>query len=87
MILSGIPDPLRQLPDMHAILDVAEVLMTESMSKDELEAWWRKAYRQSRPAITPSGTAPEERPDPPGFDVEDQQVSFAAFQKMAAGFE
>nr|WP_280499006.1 hypothetical protein [Nocardia cyriacigeorgica] len=70
---------------MHAVLDVAEVLMTESMSKDEIESFYRRVYRPDRPVV--SRSAPEEAPDPAGFDVESQRESFSAFAKMARGFE
>lgn len=84
MILAGIPDPLRQLPDLTAILDVTEILLTEHMNPEQLDALYRKLYRPEPGTVT---TAPEAAPDPVGFDPEEQQSSFAAFARMSAGME
>lgn len=87
MILAGIPDPLRQLPDMAAILDVTEILITEHMSPEKLEDFNRKLYRPEPGTTRRAGTDPEATPDPVGFEVDEQQDSFAAFAKLASGLE
>lgn len=71
---------------MHAILDVAEVILTEHMTQQQLDDYYRRTYHP-RPATRDATGRPEERPDPAGFEVEEQQDSFAAFAKMASGFE
>lgn len=71
---------------MHAILDVAEVVLTENMDSKQLDAHNRKYYHAPLVRAVGSGK-PEDRPDPAGFEVEDQQDSFSAFQKFAGGLE
>lgn len=81
MMRAGIKDPLRELPDMHAILDFVEVLWTEHMDAEQLEKFTRDMYRE--PTIdTASG---ELVAAPPGFEAEDELASFDAFAKMAGG--
>lgn len=36
LAMAGVPDPLRQLPSMHALLDVTEMLLMEGC-KDQAE--------------------------------------------------
>nr|WP_280248796.1 hypothetical protein [Nocardia abscessus] len=67
-------------------MDVAEVLLTEHMSAEQLNDYYRRTYHGPKGRVAATGK-PEERPDPAGFDVESQADSFAAFAKMAAGFE
>ncbi len=71
MILAGIPDPLRQLPDLHAFLDVTEMLLTESMDKKQIDQFNMRMYR------------PEPGRKPEGFSREEQLSSFDAFDAMA----
>lgn len=74
LILSGIPDPLRQLPDMHAILDVVEVILLDSAhTREDRDRLNTTLYRPSLEDDTP----------PPGFEVAEQQASFAAFAALA----
>nr|WP_280420631.1 hypothetical protein [Nocardia carnea] len=81
--MAGIADPLRQLPDVHAILDVAEVLITENMDSKQLDEYNRQMYHSARVV----SRDPAEAPDPEGFDVATEQASFSNFAKMAAAFE
>nr|WP_229434754.1 hypothetical protein [Nocardia farcinica]UEX21238.1 hypothetical protein LMJ57_19755 [Nocardia farcinica] len=73
LILAGIPDPLRMLPDMHAVLDVVEVMLTEHADAKALERLKQILYRPDLEDDTP----------PPGFEVEEQQQSFKAFAAFA----
>lgn len=88
MILSGIPDPLRQLPDMHALLDVAEVLITEHMTAEQLSQYYRDTYPPARGDWARPGAVGDDGEvltPPPGFDAEDEMAAFDAFSKMAGG--
>lgn len=50
--MAGIADPLRQLPDLYALIDVTEHMLLESMEKDsDRESYWLKMYRP-RPGLT-----------------------------------
>lgn len=73
LILAGIADPLRTLPDLHALLDVAESLISEGMDKAELDKFHAGLYM---PAL---GTVPE------GFADDDLDDAFAAFEAAATG--
>lgn len=77
--MAGIPDPLRSLPDMHAVLDVVEVLLTENMTADERDSYYRRTYVETRVVATD--------PVPAGFSVADQQNAFKAFAAFAGGVE
>lgn len=77
MILSGIPDPLRQLPDMHAVLDVAEAIWTEHMDDKQYAQFCRDLYRQE--SFTPDGDLVE---IPAGFEPDDEMASFDAFAAL-----
>ncbi|MDE1675136.1 hypothetical protein PWJ90_36645 [Nocardia gipuzkoensis] len=66
-------------------MDVTEVLLTEHMTPEKLDAFYRKLYGPQPGTVRTVDV--EATPDPPGFEVEEQQDSFAAFAKMAAGFE
>lgn len=72
------------LPDMSAILDVAEVIATEHMDSEQLADWNRALYPPD-PVARP-GTLAEDGTvlvPPPGFDAEDEMAGFEAFAKMA----
>ena len=69
LIMAGIADPLRQLPDMHAILDVAEFILTEHMDQNQLDRYNSDMYR---PALTDNFV-------PAGFDQASQMAAFTAF--------
>lgn len=89
LILAGITDPLRQLTDMHALLDVAEVIMTEQADRKALTEHNRRVYggvAAPRPAAArPRAAAidPADMPDPPGFSAAEQRASWAAFHRHA----
>lgn len=87
--MSGIPDPLRQLPDMHAVLDVAEAILTEPMTGDELSSYYRDMYAFSAPVSSAASAADASAAevDPPGFTAAEQQASFDAFKAFAGGME
>lgn len=43
--MKGIPDPLRQLPDFHALLDAVEPMILESYEKQEQrDFYFQKNY-------------------------------------------
>ncbi|BCK58387.1 DUF7240 domain-containing protein [Nocardia wallacei] len=72
LILAGIPDPLRQLPDMHALLDVTEVLITQHMTQEQLDRYNNSMYR---PETTAEGTLVAA---PRGFEPDEQLSAFDA---------
>nr|WP_280187045.1 MULTISPECIES: hypothetical protein [Nocardia] len=67
-------------------MDVAEVLLTEHMTQQQLNDYYRRTYHGPKGRVAATGK-PEERPDPAGFDVESQADSFAAFAKAVGGLE
>jgi hypothetical protein len=74
LILAGIPDPLRQLPDIHAILDVVEVMLMENQDKAQREKLLDGLYM------------PDLEDKPSGFEEEDTEDAFAAFAAVAGDF-
>ena len=70
---------MRDLPSLHALLDVIEVMWTEHMTTEEWHKFNRHLYDR-----TPAVVGVDD-PDPPGFSVEEQQASFAAFNAFAGG--
>lgn len=60
LIDKGIPDPLRSIPSLTALLDVVEVMILDSMEKKEREKFLRDLYR---PETTTDPAAP-----PPGWE-------------------
>ncbi|WP_280332010.1 DUF7240 domain-containing protein [Nocardia wallacei] len=79
LILAGIPDPLRQLPDMHAILDVAEVLITQHMTQEQLDRHNNALYRPETTAEGMPVVAPR------GFEVDEQLSAFDAAMAAFGG--
>ncbi|WP_428847273.1 DUF7240 domain-containing protein [Rhodococcus ruber] len=75
LILAGIADPLRQLPDLHALLDVVEAVAGESMTRDELGQFHFQLYR------------PDPSEKPVGFEEDEQLDAFAAFEAVAGGLK
>ena len=78
LMLAGIADPLNDLPDLHALLDVAEVLMLESLDEKDRDKLLNQLYA---PDFTPNGDG--YKAAPAGFDEEDQMASFDAFAAVA----
>lgn len=75
LILAGIADPLRQLPDLHALLDVIEAMAVESKTQDEIGQFHFALYR------------PDPSEKPVGFDEGEQLDAFAAFEAVAGGLK
>lgn len=70
LMLAGMADPLRQLPDIHALLDITENVIMEGKANeggDALERWLFQTYK------------PEVGQKPQGFEEEDQLAAFDAF--------
>ncbi len=78
MMRAGIKDPLRELPDMHAILDFVEVLWTEHMSAEQLAEFNRELYR-----VNTLNSEGELIAIPAGFERDDELAGFDAFSAMA----
>lgn len=70
--MAGITDPLQQL-DLHALLDVVEMLIEETLDKEGLEKLRRDLYRPEAGA-----------PDPAGFTPKEELAGFAAFRASLA---
>lgn len=75
LILAGIPDPLRQLPDLHALLDLVEAMALESMTAEDRGKFHFQLYR------------PDPSEKPVGFEEEEQLDAFAAFEAVAGGLK
>lgn len=60
---------------MHALLDVAELMLTEHMDSKELDKFQFKLYR---PSLTSTAR-------PRGFEPERQAESFAGLEAMLGG--
>lgn len=68
--MAGIADPLRQLPDLFALLDVTEHMLLESMESDnDRESYWLKMYRP-RTDVPGTGRLPK------GWSAEDEMAAF-----------
>lgn len=70
LMLAGVADPLRQLPDLHAVLDIAENVILEGKANEGGDALQRYLFQTYKPEI---GEKPQ------GFDDEDQLAAFDAF--------
>lgn len=58
LIDKGIPDPLRALPSLTALLDVVEIMILDSMEKDEdRQRFLRDLYRRDNMLDPPPGWA------------------------------
>jgi len=58
LIQKGIPDPLRQIPSMNALLDTVEAMLMESAAsqgEDEAKKLERQLYPPPAPGEKPSG--------------------------------
>lgn len=75
LILSGIADPLTMLPDMHAILDVTEALITENMESAKVDELHFQLYQ------------PELGDNPEDFDEDAQMAAFEAFEAAMGKIE
>lgn len=61
LIEKGIPDPLRMLPSLTALLDVVEVMVLDSFEKQEdRDKWQRDLYRED--------TTVDAATPPPGWE-------------------
>lgn len=68
LIRAGIADPLTQLPDMHAVLDLTEDLISEGKKPADLESWQFMLYR------------PDPNAAPESFSEDEQMAAFGAFE-------
>ena len=68
--MKGIPDPLRQLPTLYALIDVAEAMILEGMDKQEdQERYWLRTYTPP-PGYSATGELPR------GWSREDEMAAF-----------
>lgn len=72
LALAGVTDPLRQLPDLHALLDAVEALLLEHADADAVNKHMTALYR------------PDPSEKPRNFTADDQLDAFAAFEAAAA---
>lgn len=70
LMLAGVADPLRQLPDLHAVLDIAENVILEGKANEGGDALQRYLFQTYKPEM---GETPR------GFEEEDQLSAFDAF--------
>lgn len=73
LIRSGIADPLTALPDMHAVLDVVEDILSENRPEKDLVSLHMTLYR------------PE--PGEQVFDVAETDPSFDAFMEAVGDLQ
>ena len=66
---------MRELPDLHAVLDVVEASATESMSNEERAKFNFQMYR------------PDPNEKPVEFEEDEQLDAFAAFESVAGGLK
>jgi hypothetical protein len=70
--MAGIADPLRDLPDLYALIDVTEHMLLESMEADkDREQYWLKMYRPQPGLAKASGGGV-----PRGWSAEDEMAAF-----------
>lgn len=67
LALAGLHDPLRQLPSLHAALDVIEQMATENADEKHLDSLYASLYR------------PDPHDQQEGFDAGEMEDSFDAF--------
>lgn len=70
LMMSGMTDPLAQLPDLHAVLDIAEAFIIESKANEGGDAVQRFLFDLYKP---------DTGEEPDGFDGDDQMAAFDAF--------
>lgn len=72
LVTGGVPDPLRQLPTMYALLDAVEAMVLESHQDErERDRYWRRMY------APPPGTRETGRL-PRGWDRDSELAGFDA---------
>ena len=73
LIMAGITNPLRDLPDMYALIDVTEQMLLESFKEErDRERYWITTYKP----IKGQSMAKDELP--PGWSAEDEMADFDA---------
>lgn len=69
MIMAGVPDPLRQLPTMHALLNVVEQMLLDGCEKEsDRQEMIRRLYRPTSDDEVPAG-----------FSVQEQRATMDGF--------
>lgn len=69
--MAGIPDPLRQFPTLFALLDAVEIMVLDSMEKEEeRQRYFIRAY------TPPPGWAEATGELPPGWSPEEEMEGF-----------
>lgn len=79
LALGGIANPLLELPDIHALLDITEVMLTEHMDARDRDGYMISMYRPTPGRL--KAVAPQ------GFSDDEQQVSFDAAMKALENVE
>ena len=71
--MAGIPDPLRQLPTLYSLLDAVEIMILDSMEKqEERDLYFTRTY------APPAGTPMTAATLPKGWSAEDEMEAFNA---------
>ncbi|QFG11182.1 hypothetical protein PBI_CLOVERMINNIE_35 [Gordonia phage CloverMinnie] len=83
--MAGLPRPLEQLNSLHALLDLTEAAVMESMSGDKdadknRRAFLDKLYAPEK-GVRLEGTG--HKPAPAGFDEDAMEAAFDAFSATA----
>lgn len=74
LVMSGVTDPLRGLPNVYALLDVVETMILEGMrDEQERERYWVRAY------APPPGSIAAKR-TPKGWDRDSEMAAFSDWE-------
>lgn len=57
--MAGIPNPLEQLPTLYALIDVVEIMILDSMEKQEEREQYRLRMYAPPPGSSLSGALPK----------------------------
>lgn len=70
--MAGIPDPMRQLPTLYSLLDAVEVMVLDSMEKQEdRDTYFIRTY------APPHGSSLGATKLPKGWEAEDEMEAFS----------
>lgn len=74
LVLSGVADPLRDLPNVYALLDVVEGMILEGMKDEaERERYWIKMYAPPKGSLAAKRT-------PKGWSREEELAGFSEWE-------
>lgn len=73
LVMAGVSDPLKSLPNIYALLDAVEAMILDGMGKEEdRDRYFRKLYAPP-PGSSAKGVVPK------GFSAEEELAAFEAW--------